>query len=335
MRKLEADTYKVMSSDFTVDTLTPLYFVNAADNNVTVTLLPLGQSAGQGKQFRVQVKRIDSSPNTVTVRPPDGVTMEGGNFTVEPMTSQTFFANMQGYWLQKGKSPDLSGYATISALSGYQPLDSDLSAIASLTTTSFGRSLLTMADGAAIRGLIGAGAGTVTSVGTGTGLTGGPITTTGTVALGNVGTPGTYSGITSDPQGRIVSGTNRSFNASPARSIVTVAAAANGFQPDSTRDVLVSYSLAITTTVSLTGNASGYVVLEISPTNSATASSWVETGRLTSGQSGTLVIGLVLTQVTGGSISAVIPAGYFARMRSVNVAGTPTYALNAQQEVKL
>lgn len=42
-------------------------------------------------------------------------------------------------------------------LSGLQPLDSDLTAIAALTTTSFGRSLLTQADAAATRTTIGAG----------------------------------------------------------------------------------------------------------------------------------------------------------------------------------
>lgn len=38
----------------------------------------------------------------------------------------------------------------------YQPADSDLTAIAALTTTAFGRSLLTQADGVAVRSLIGA-----------------------------------------------------------------------------------------------------------------------------------------------------------------------------------
>jgi hypothetical protein len=42
------------------------------------------------------------------------------------------------------------------ALSSYQPLDSDLTSIAALTTTSFGRSLLTQADAAATRTTIGA-----------------------------------------------------------------------------------------------------------------------------------------------------------------------------------
>lgn len=52
---------------------------------------------------------------------------------------------------------DLSGYLTsATAASTYQPLDSDLTAIAALSTTAFGRSLLTQADAAATRTTIGA-----------------------------------------------------------------------------------------------------------------------------------------------------------------------------------
>jgi hypothetical protein len=43
------------------------------------------------------------------------------------------------------------------AAAAYQPLDSDLTSIAALTTTSFGRSLLTQADASATRTTIGAG----------------------------------------------------------------------------------------------------------------------------------------------------------------------------------
>lgn len=50
------------------------------------------------------------------------------------------------------------------------------------------------------------GTGTVTNIATGTGLQGGPITTTGTISLAPVGTAGTYTKVTTDAQGRVTSG---------------------------------------------------------------------------------------------------------------------------------
>ena len=47
--------------------------------------------------------------------------------------------------------------ATQAALDSKQPIDSDLTAIAALSTTAFGRDLLTRADDAAVRSYIGAG----------------------------------------------------------------------------------------------------------------------------------------------------------------------------------
>lgn len=127
--------------------------------------------------------------------------------------------------------------------------------------------------------------------------------------------------------------TARSFNNAPTHPIQTVAAAANGFQLSTTRDALVSYSVLITVTASISSGQSGYVVLEISPTNSTSAASWVEVGRISASQIYTLAIALQGVQTSGTPVNAVVPAGYYARLRSVNVTGTPTYSFVSGQEV--
>jgi hypothetical protein len=91
------------------------------------------------------------------------------------------------------------------------------------------------------------GFGTVTNVATGTGLTGGPITTTGTISLANTTvTPGSYTlaNITVDAQGRItaaasgssavtnVTGTSpivSSGGSTPAISIPAATGSVNGY----------------------------------------------------------------------------------------------------------
>ncbi|MGD9470605.1 MAG: hypothetical protein AB7G24_00740 [Novosphingobium sp.] len=76
------------------------------------------------------------------------------------------------------------GYLTeAAAAAGYQPLDADLTAIAALATTAFGRSLLVVADATAARTAI--GAGTVSSVALSLpsifSVSGSPITASGTL----------------------------------------------------------------------------------------------------------------------------------------------------------
>ena len=84
----------------------------------------------------------------------------GGNFT----TSGAFTTTLTVTANTNVTLPTSGTLITTSAVAaGYQPLDADLTAIAALTTTSFGRAVLELADQAAAQTYFGIGANAVTS----------------------------------------------------------------------------------------------------------------------------------------------------------------------------
>lgn len=210
----------------------------------------------------------------------------------------------------------LTGYATTSALT--TGLSGKFNTPAG-TTAQYIRGDGSLAAFPAIPG------GTVTSVTAGTGLAGGTITTTGTISMPNTGTAGSYANVTTDAQGRVTAGTNRSQSAA-TRSLNTA------FQVSTTRDAWVSYSVQITVTASISGGQNGDVVLEIASDSGFTAN--VQTLAISGlGQTYTLAIALQGVQPQTGVVTGYVPAGYYARLRTVNTTGTPAFAYRAGQEV--
>jgi hypothetical protein len=171
------------------------------------------------------------------------------------------------------------------------------------------------------------GVGSVVNVTAGSGLSGGSITTSGTISMPSIGTPGTYSGVTTDTQGRVTSGTARSFN-------YTTRALDTCFQPSTTRDVQVSYGVDILTSLTLLAGQQGTVYLRIYSDNACTTDTQ-EITRFVNGQTGALTVGLSLVQNVTGTLSGIIPAGAYAQLVTENNAGTPTFTARPGQEVLL
>lgn len=141
------------------------------------------------------------------------------------------------------------------------------------------------------------------------------LTTTGVSA-------GTYDWVTIDTKGRVTTGAN-------ARVPTAIASGARNFnqayQISSTRPSFISVSPQIACALSLAGGQSGTATLEISA-NGTTG--WVYIATLAGSNTGSLTLGLNTTQISGGQLITDLPSGYFWRLTTSNIAGTPTYVFN-------
>lgn len=174
--------------------------------------------------------------------------------------------------------------------------------------------------------------GTVTSVGlssTEISITGSPVIGSGTMSLSLASTgvtPGKYSWLTVDAKGRVTTGSN------PSAPTAISSGARNfnqAYQLSSTAYSKISVSPQIACSLSLAGGASGQVILEISPDGST---GWIFCKMIAGSNTGSLTIGLNTSQISGGCMDQDLPPGYYWRLRTNNVSGTPTYTFNGGSE---
>lgn len=209
-----------------------------------------------------------------------------------------------------------------------------------------------------------ASSGTVSKVLTGTGLTGGPITTTGTIALANTAvTPGsyTYTGLTVDAQGRLTAAssgtapvtsvaTGTGLTGGPITSTGTVALANTAVTPGSytytglTVDAQGRLTAASSGTAPVTSVATGTGLTggpitstgTVALANTAvTPGSYTHTsltvdaqGRLTAASSGTVTSGTVTNVATGTGLTGgpITSTGTIALANTAVTAGSYTSA---------
>lgn len=113
-------------------------------------------------------------------------------------------------------------------------------------------------------------------------------------------------GIQAFPQRSVSNSSSRSLNSS--------------FQPSTTHDTFVSYSVQIACTLSLTTGQTGTISIQTSPNNST----WTEIGKFVNTNTGSLVIGLSLTNTNTGQLTAYVPSGYYVKLVSSGT-GISTY----------
>lgn len=118
------------------------------------------------------------------------------------------------------------------------------------------------------------------------------------------------------------------FPSTPVRALNTI------YQAPINRNLLCFYTVDISCVLSLTGGQSGTCILEACA-NNGFSSGVITISRPTFSNTGTLVVGVTLTQINSAQLAGLIPKGYFFRIRTVNNTGTPTFTLQALQETPM
>lgn len=108
----------------------------------------------------------------------------------------------------------------------------------------------------------------------------------------------------------------------------------SAFQISSTRASFASYSVDVAATATLAGGQTGTVFLEYA-NDSGFTSGVTEVARFVNGNSVSLAIAITVNQNVTGTLTGMIPAGKYVRVRTANTVGNPTFTYRSGQEVLL
>lgn len=100
------------------------------------------------------------------------------------------------------------------------------------------------------------------------------------------------------------------------------------FQVSADHDATVSYSVSIAATLSVTTGEKGTVYLE-TYTDSGCSADTLVLAQNSNANTGTLGLGLNITQEVTNTLAGRVPAGRYVKLRTVNDTGSPTFTFKS------
>jgi len=186
------DTYTPNASD---GRAFQVYFKSSAMS----TWEPLPEQSINFAPMAIEAQQVGGFPAATIVRVADPVTGPSSVSALTPANYTTLLALIGGTSTQYVAAGSSGATMPSFASNPSTPLAGDVWFNSTSHTMEY-------YDGTTTQTIGSGGGGGVTSITAGTGLSGGTITTTGTISLPNTGTVGTYTKVTTDAQGRVTTG---------------------------------------------------------------------------------------------------------------------------------